>query len=380
MKRFFAAVAAAIAVLPVLVGASPAAAQTSTDGPSATTSVIGGRTATIAEFPSLAFIAAKTEEGFFSCTGTVVAPRVVLTAGHCIEKEEELAANPPSSYRVVTGLADIRQVTSANISTVSQAVFYPTFETAKQQTDAGVLVLSAPVTAPPLRIATAADAALLSGGTPLTIAGWGLTEPHAKAGPPDLRAGGLALLSPGSCKRGTRPFEPFYSTARQLCALEPNRATSGCFGDSGGPAIATGADGLPVEIGIVVSGGRDCSRTLPNIYTRVDAISSWVAAWIASAETGAPPPPTPKASPPYLSFEDAEEFGIVALRRTFHSRFTRATDGRISCKRLGWSKVRCRVSWRTGARRYRGTFTTGLTVKGYRVLIDTKVQVRGVRA
>lgn len=378
MKRFLAAIAAAIAVLPILAGASPAAAQTSADGPSATASVIGGRTATIAEFPSLAFIAAKTEEGSFSCTGTVVSPRVVLTAGHCIEKSEELAANPPSSYRVVTGLADIRQVTSANISTVSQAVFYPTFETAKQQTDAGVLVLSAPVTAPPLRLATAADAALLGGGTPLTIAGWGLTAPHAKTGPPDLRAGNLATLSPSACKRGTRPFEPFYSTARQLCALEPNRATSGCFGDSGGPAIATGADGLPVEIGIVVSGGPDCSRTLPNIYTRVDAISSWVAAWVASVETGAPAPPVPRASPPYLSFDDAEEFGIVALRRTFHARLTRATGGYISCRRLGWAKVRCGVSWRTGTRRYRGFFTTALTVKGYAVKVDTKVQVHRV--
>src|SRR5207344_1600253 len=114
-----------------------------------------------------------------------------------------------------------------------------------------------------------------------------------------LQAGGLMLQSPAYCKRHATAFpnEPFYSAAGDLCALDrPDHTVSGCFGDSGGPAIARRADGTPVEVGIIVGGGPECSRTIPNLYTRVDRISAWVAGWIAAVEQGAPEPPTPTAS------------------------------------------------------------------------------------
>jgi secreted trypsin-like serine protease len=377
MKRTFATIVAlAAAVAPAAFGTTAAVAQAPSTGPSAAASVIGGRTATIAEFPWLAFIAAITDEGPFSCTGAVVAPRVVLTAGHCIEKPEELAAFPASDYRVVTGISDLRTATSANASKVSRAIFYPTFETAKLQIDAGLLILSAPVAAPVLPLASAADAEVLKAGTPISIAGWGLTAPRAAAGPSTLRAAELVLQSQGSCRRGTRPYEPFYSPAGQLCALDPGRTMSGCFGDSGGPAIARRADGTPVEVGIIVSGGPECSRRLPNIYTSAEKISGWVAGWVAATEAGAPAPPTPTASPPYLSFDRAIELGEVALRKAFHGRFTMGTDARASCKRLGWAKVRCRVSWRLGQKRFHGSFTAFYLVNGYRVRQEAEVRIR----
>ncbi|HEX5376769.1 MAG TPA: trypsin-like serine protease, partial [Solirubrobacterales bacterium] len=79
--RGIAALAALCALLSALV--VPAAATAS---PGAQASIIHGDVASIAEFPSLAFIAARTgkDEGF-ACTGTVIAPRVVLTAAHCVE-------------------------------------------------------------------------------------------------------------------------------------------------------------------------------------------------------------------------------------------------------------------------------------------------------
>jgi secreted trypsin-like serine protease len=377
MKRTLATIVAlAATAVPAAFGTVAAVAQESSAGPSATASVVGGRTASIAEFPSLAFIAARTEEGPFSCTGAVVAPRVILTAGHCIEKPEELAAFPPSDYRVVTGIGDLNTATSANASKVSRAIFYPTFETAKVQVDAGLLILSAPVAAPPLPLATAAEVEVLKPGTPISIAGWGLTAPQAQSSPAVLQAGELVLESQGSCRRGTRPYEPFYSPKAQLCALNPGRVTSGCFGDSGGPAIARRADGTPVEVGIIVSGGPNCSRRLPNIYTSATKISDWVAGWVAATEAGAPPPPTPTASPPYLSVSRAIELGSVALRKSFHGRFTRATDGRASCKRLAWEKVKCKVSWHLGKKRFHGTFSVLLLVNGYALEQEIEIRVR----
>ena len=76
-----------------------------------------------------------------------------------------------------------------------------------------------------------------------------------------------------------------------MCTTDPpDHANGGCFGDSGGPAIAQRADGSPVEIGIVSTGGPDCSTKLPNVFTRADRVSTWASEWIAATESGAPPP------------------------------------------------------------------------------------------
>jgi len=378
MRRALATLVVVAAGVASAVPAAPPALAGGHAPPSAAASVIGGRTASIVEFPWLAFVAAEpVKDEPFSCTGAVIAPRIVLTAGHCIQKPERLRAFPPSIYRVVTGVADLRQAARANVSTVSRAIFYPTFETADLQVDAGLLVLSAPVAVPNLRLASGADAALMQAGSPLSIAGWGVTRPGAKRGPAVLRAGGLAVRPPGSCRRVVAPFEPYYSTAGQLCALDTaGHTVSGCFGDSGGPAVATGADGAPVAVGIVVSGAPECDLRLPNIFTRVDKVSGWAAGWIASIEAGAPPPPAPKAAPPRLDFDRAKELGAVALRKTFHARFVRGTEKRVSCRREGWAKVSCRVAWRNGNRRYHGTFTIEYVVAGYTVSPEAELRIR----
>jgi hypothetical protein len=65
----------------------------------------------------------------------------------------------------------------------------------------------------------------------------------------------------------------------------------------------------------------------------------------------------------------------VALAKSLHARFLRGTEKRASCKRLEWARVRCRVAWRLGGQRYRGTFTIELEVKGYRVLPRARISI-----
>jgi secreted trypsin-like serine protease len=368
------ALATIVVVAAGVAAAVPAASAAVAQPAPATASVIGGRTVSIAELPWLAFVAAQPEKAeAFSCTGAVIAPRIVLTAGHCIQKPERLGAFSPSIFRVVTGVADLRDAARTNVSTVSRAIFYPTFETAEVQVDAGLLVLSTPVAVPSLRLAGSADAALLRAGTPLSIAGWGVTRSGAKKGPAVLRAGGLVVRPPGSCRRSVEPIEPYYSTVSQLCALDTaGRKVSGCFGDSGGPAVATGADGAPVAVGIIASGAPKCDPGFPNILTRVDRISGWASAWVAKLEAGGPTPPVPQAAPPYLEFDRAKELGAGALAQALRARFLKGTGKRVSCKRLEWAKVSCRIAWRQGGGTYRGTFTIEYVVKGYRVLPRTQ--------
>src|SRR5690349_1434996 len=95
-----------LALVPSAASAEPPAGP----DPTAHASIIGGAAATIEEFPALAYIQADEggEKGF-ACTGSVVAPRVVLTAGHCVEDIETGKLTPVRDYLVATGVADLRQ-------------------------------------------------------------------------------------------------------------------------------------------------------------------------------------------------------------------------------------------------------------------------------
>ena len=79
---------------------------TASAAPTAQASIVGGHASSIAEFPSLSYIEAHQGNHGFACTGTVVAPRVVLTAAHCVESLEHGGSPPTGDYALSTGVAD----------------------------------------------------------------------------------------------------------------------------------------------------------------------------------------------------------------------------------------------------------------------------------
>ena len=70
------------------------------------TAIIGGTSAQTGTFPSLAYVVDFQGQLAYQCTGTVVAPSLVLTAGHCAENMQTGAPFSPSGFRVVTGAVD----------------------------------------------------------------------------------------------------------------------------------------------------------------------------------------------------------------------------------------------------------------------------------
>jgi trypsin len=339
-----------IAALALLLPATAAAAE-----PAAHASIVNGRGATVEEFPALTYIEARQGNTGFSCTGTVVAPRVVLTAAHCIEDLERGGITPAKAYAVATTTTTPSKALRENIFRISETHVFPGFDPGGLLGDAGILVLDRPTTAPPIAMAGAADAALYEGGAPVQVAGWGLTQANAKQPPESLRATAMTVQKPTLCKQKTRKDRPNYSPALQMCTLDvPAKKSGGCFGDSGGPAIGLRADGTPVELGVVSTGGAFCSTKLPNVFTRVDVISAWVSEWIAAVETGGPRPVVdPKTPFPQMTRPVAEEFAVLTLIGHFGSRF----GGRVygSCRRASRTRFRCEVSWQSGRNIYGGT-------------------------
>ena len=353
--RLSAALVATAVALALAPGAHAAPGGAAWKAPvTAHASIINGDPASIAEFPSLAFVAAKNK---FSCTGTVIAPRVVLTAGHCVEDLDAGGFTAPSEYIVVTGRANPRQPGAGNILRVSGTHVFPGFDPGSTHGDAALLVLASPTPAPPIPLATAADAALYAGGASVRLAGWGLTNPNATVPPQNLQTTANVVLDPASCKARTKSYYPPYSTAGQMCTIDPpDRKNGGCFGDSGGPVIGQRADGSPVELGVVSTGGPRCSTKLPNIFTRTDLISAWASEWIAAIEAGAPPP-TLKPRMPRMAEESAEGLAVGVLRANLGNLFLENRGLRGSCQRRAKARYSCELLWQHRSKVYFATVT-----------------------
>lgn len=345
--------------------------------PQAESSIIRGNAASIASFPSLAFITAQDEEGQgFACTGTVIAPRVVLTAGHCAEDLNFGGFTPARDYLVVTGRTSPTQASGGEVLGVSGTHVFPGFDPGTTRGDAALLVLATPTAAPPIPLATVADAAVYQGGVPVQLAGWGLTRPTARSGPKSLQATSNVVLDPAACERRTRPYYPPYSSAQQMCTTDPpDRRSGGCFGDSGGPAIALRPDGTPVQVGIVSSGAPGCSTELPNVFTRADRVSAWAAEWVAAIELGAPPP-TLKPRLPAMSRESAQQLVIGLLNARLGELFSGSRDVSGRCQRLGRVKFKCELLWTYGSKIYLGTVTARYVLRQNAVTWDSSYLLR----
>jgi secreted trypsin-like serine protease len=83
--------------------------------------IVGGAPAPAGSWPWAAYISDAVAGGTASCTGTVVAPNVVLTAAHCVTDLSTRQLEPVQGFHVVTGALDWTSP-SAQVSSVTQIV------------------------------------------------------------------------------------------------------------------------------------------------------------------------------------------------------------------------------------------------------------------
>ena len=194
------------------------------------------------------------------CSGTLIAPDVVLTAGHCIEIEP---------YEVITNTTDLAGPGGDHIA-VKWARAYPDWPT---RHDIGVLMLEHVARPRPRPIAAACHTnARLLAGAPLTIVGFGLVTPAGTDANTRLHEATVPVLDPlcaqdPGCEPAVRPNGEFTAGGR---------GSDSCFGDSGGPAFLDTAAG-PALVGVVSRGlalpGLPCGNG--GVYVRADKIVAW---------------------------------------------------------------------------------------------------------
>lgn len=216
------------------------------------------------------------------CSGTVVAPDMVLTAGHCAEEVQSGAVEEASGYQVMTGNVSLAApAAERQVSSVSRVIVCGCFDRHTAVGDVALLQLSTPTSAPAITLASSPPA-----GTAAVLAGWGNTYSSEATPVERLQWAPTVVQSRRSCESTASPFVP----AADICTLDPPaRRTGACNGDSGGPLLAAepAAPGGMVQIGVTSHVYGACATTIPTVFTRVDAISAWVRGWV-QALAGAP--------------------------------------------------------------------------------------------
>jgi trypsin len=234
---------ALLALVPVALGLGLAAPSVAIVG--GTTSADGAHT----------FMASLQDgSGFAFCGGSVIAPRFVLTAAHCVPD------GSAADLFVVVGTNDLGDGSGTRIA-VTRVSVHPDY--ADSTHDAAVLELASPAPVAPIELALEGDDALEAAGTPVTVAGWGDQTPLAGGGlltSSTLREVELDVVADDS-------FECSADSATGICAAALLKDS--CQGDSGGPLWGT-RGGRRTQIGIV-SYGLGCGvPTQAGVYSEVN--------------------------------------------------------------------------------------------------------------
>ncbi|GAB9465379.1 hypothetical protein Gpo141_00002789 [Globisporangium polare] len=209
-----------------------------------------------------------TKDGQSFCSGTLIAPAIVLTAAHCV--------SPPELVKWVSVGTSSASDEDAfeSIAVVPGSIrVHPEFEKLSTASyDAAIFEIAAPATARSITLDYSDD---YTDKITATMTGFGRSIDEYEMGIPFAQSLQLPVWSRKRCINALAG-----SFVESMLCAGGQEGVDACNGDSGGPLTITDSQGNDVLIGLVSSGFSCGMRGIPGIYTRTGALVDFIQSYV----------------------------------------------------------------------------------------------------
>ena len=212
----------------------------------------------------------------YTCTGTLITPNTVLTAGHCVD--------PRGRFEIKYGITTFDE--EGKSFEVTGAWRSPRYSEKRfGVNDIGLLRLKERIpNAKTVALGSASTIKLAESSKQLKLFGWGIDQNEEPA--TYLRIATVNNQSPLLKKILGKSFNSDVWFAAGRYITKERIYSGGCRGDSGGPLMGT-VKGKFVQIGITSFGAEDCDTSNPTIFMRLGYYLKDLAAAIKQLDTNA---------------------------------------------------------------------------------------------
>ncbi|XP_055629332.1 trypsin I-P1-like [Toxorhynchites rutilus septentrionalis] len=237
--------------------------------------IVGGTPANITEAPYQVSIrrlrnpSTSVWRMSITCGGSLILPKVVLTASHCFgTKFIPISAE---KYAIILGNTfRVRRSPQAQLRMATRVAMHPEFQTVPLvQNDVAIIIMNkAAIETDYVRIVPLAMGPIVE-KTKCLITGWGREYFPIARKPPCLMKATVPILNIDQCRNRST----ISIGAGIICAGYFQGGIDACTGDSGGPLVCDG-----VQYGIVSYGKGCAEKDHPGLYTNVTEHYDWIRA------------------------------------------------------------------------------------------------------